>query len=66
MKTILQHLEMSKLRNLILRPGRWICKENQWFFVSDSCRKGQVFENRAHVSKTNAKLNKFPQIIKKA
>ena len=67
MKLILQQLEMSKLRNLILRPGRWICKENKRCLVSDSCRKRpSIWKPRARVSKTNAKLNKFPQIIKKA
>ena len=70
MKLILQQLEMSKLRNLILSancfPGVGFAKKTNGFLCQIHAEKGQVFENRAHVSKTNAKLNKFPQIIKKA
>lgn len=70
MKTILQLLEVSKLRNLILSAncflGVGFAKKTNGLLCRIHAEKGQVFENRAHVSKTNAKLNKFPQIIKKA
>ncbi len=70
MKLILQQLEMSKLRNLILSAncflGVGFAKKTNGFLCQIHAEKGQVFEDRARVSKTNARLNKFPQIIKKA
>lgn len=70
MKLILQYLEMSKLRNLILSAncflGVGFAKKTNGFSCRIHAEKGQVFENRARVSKTNANLNKFHRIIKKA
>ena len=48
MKLILQHLEMSKLRNLILRPGVGFAKKTNGVLCQIHAEKGQVFENRAH------------------
>lgn len=70
MKTILQRLEMSKLRNLILSAscvlGVGFAKKTNGFLCRIHAEKAKYLKKRARVSKTNAKLNKFPQIIKKA